>query len=122
MLPEKSFYGLDNWKCFQTKSFSPSSLLSFKKDVIFQENNRGFVVLFIEKKVSPDNVTLECYKKHSTAIIKSILIGKFPIPIYNNFKTEIDNLVKQTAVLEDYIKKPEFAKYKLQKRLYFNLD
>ena len=57
MLTERSFYGLDNWKCFQTKSFPSSSLLSFKKDVIFQENNRGFVVLFTEKKVIPDHVS-----------------------------------------------------------------
>ena len=88
---EKSFFGLDNWKLFQTKEISSKDLFSAKKDLIIRENQRGYVVLFIEQQISTDTVAIQCYKKHATTILKSILIGKFPIPIYSKFQKERSN-------------------------------
>ena len=89
---------------------------------IQDENKKGYLVIFIESGSNNNEYSIECYKKHATAILKSILIGKFPIPIYNNFKNEIDSIKKQTVILEKAISKPEFSKYTLQKKLNFNLE
>lgn len=122
MLPDKTFYGLGNWKCYHSQVVTNSGLPSFKKDQIQKENQKGYMVIFIENSKSAKGISVECYKKHATAILKSILIGKFPIPVYNDFKAEIDSLVQQTKLLQDAISKPEYFKYSLQKKLYFNLD
>lgn len=122
MLKEQSFYGLDSWKCYHEGLYPANSIENFKIQQINNENKYGFIVLFLEKKKDNDQISIECYKKHATSILKYILIGKFPIPIFNKFKSEIDNFINQTSLLEEAISKPEFNKYKLQKKLYFNLD
>ena len=122
MIQEKTFYSLNNWKLFQTKEVSKDDLLSTQQDLIKQENQKGYVVIFTKKPITDQHITLECYKKHTTAILKSILIGKFPLPVYSKCKAEINEVLEQTKLLEELIQKPEFTKYSIQRKLYFNLD
>lgn len=122
MFNEKIFYGLGNWKCYHSQDIPESELDTFKKVQIMNENHKGFIVIFIESAHNNSVASLDCYKKHATAILKSILIGKFPLPIYNKFKDEVDSLLQQTSILAEAIQKPDFNKYKLQKKLYFNID
>ena len=122
MLKEQTFYGLNAWKCFHEGQYSIDSIENFKIEKIKNENNQGYIVLFVERSLDNSQTRIECYKKHATSILKFILIGKFPIPIYNNFMNEIDLLTNQTHVLEQAISKPEFSKYTLQRKLYFNLE
>ena len=122
MLKDQIFYGLNAWKCYHEGQYSIDLIENFKIEQIKKENSQGYIVLFVEHTLDNSQTGIECYKKHATSILKFILIGKFPIPIYNNFKNEIDLLTNQTHVLAQAISKPEFSKYTLQRKLYFNLD
>lgn len=121
MLPESTFFGTTNWKCFKTENVSPSSLESFKQSTIQNENTRGYIVLFKENKDVEDLFSVECYKKHATAILKFIVIGKFPLQKFNQFRTEVDQIIKQTALLEELIQKPDYFRYGPERKMYFNL-
>lgn len=121
MLTESSFYGTTNWKCFQVENISASSLASFKQATIQHENARGYIVIFKENKGAEDVLSVECYKKHATAILKFIVIGKFPLQKFNQFRTEVDQVIKQTALLEEIIQKPENFRYGPERKMYFNL-
>lgn len=121
MLKESSFYGTSNWKCFQTENISPSSIQSFKTSIIQNENKHGYIVLFSDTKINNDVISVECYKKHSSSVLKFIVIGKFPLQEFNKFRSEADQYIKQTALLEELIVKPENFQYALQRKMYFNL-
>lgn len=122
MFNEKIFYGLGNWKCYHSQDVSESHVEDFKKSQIEQQNSKGYFVIFIETRKESSIISIDCYKKHTTAILKSILIGKFPLPAYNKFKEEVNSLVQQTSILVESIQKPEFSKYKVQKKIYFNIE
>ena len=123
MLKEQSFYGLENWKCYYGELVTPALKDDFKRRQIIQENERDYIVFFVEQKSEkPNHLKIECYKKHATSILKSILIGKFSLLVFNGFKNEINQIQDQSILLERAINKPEFAKYSLQKKLYFNID
>ena len=122
MLQEKTFFGLDNWKLYHSENIANSEVLDFRKEQIERENANGYLVMFEETQNLNNQKAINCYKKHSTAILKLILIGKFPIPEFNRFKKGIDTEFKQTEIIAELLKKPEFSKYKVQKKLYFNLD
>ena len=121
MLKESSFYGITNWKCFQTENISFSTIESFKQSTIQNENAHGYIVLFKESKVGEALFSVECYKKHASSILKFIVIGKFPIEEFNRFRTEADRIIKQTALLEELIQKPENFRYGVERKKYFNL-
>ena len=121
MLKKSKFYGVDNWKCFQTENISLSSINSFKKNIIQSENDRGYIVLFKDARGEDNSISVECYKKHASSILKFIVIGKFPLQEFNQFRTEVDKTIKQTALLEKLITKPENFRYGLERKKYFNL-
>ncbi len=100
MLQEQQFYGMSNWKCYLTSDQTQTSLLSFKEEQIKEQNSHGFVVLFLEK-LDKDHLKVECYKKHASSILKFIVIGKFPLQKFNKFRNEVDQIIKQTALLEE---------------------
>jgi hypothetical protein len=121
MLKEKSFFGIENWKLYNSEEIALSELNSFKIKHITQENQRDYIVLFQETQLE-NKIQIECFKKHISSILKYIIIGRFSLPQFQACKSIINELINQTNLLEKWITKPEFKRYSLQKKLYFNLE
>ena len=114
-----SLFHLDNWRKFTTISFSSNKeKFSTLGDVIRTQNSKGFIVVFT-KAEDQQHGKIDLYKKHSTSILKSIIIGKVSLLDFADLKKNINEIENQTDIIRKEFEKPEFSKYSQQRLIYF---
>ena len=114
-----TLFNLDNWRNFSSISFSsPEEQKTLLRDEIEIQNSKGFIVAYEQYDNEQENV-IELYKKHSTSILKSIIIGKVSLLDFADLKQSVDTLENQTHLIQLEFEKPEFSKYSAQRKVYF---